>query len=554
MTASDYEFQLKFVVSSAWRLLTLMDDDDTSPSHGCFHPAYWRDKTSEFADARFQEASATLALLSLPIFDDLRRDGGLPPSGHLYDAFVAGLGFWTRSQHPEGCFDEWYKGERGFAATEFTCIAFSLAAIFLGDRLEPAHRQELSATLTRACDWLAQRHDRVKANHEAAGAAALGLGWKVTGNEAYRQAARGMIADTLSRQRSEGWFPEVGGMDLGYCSVLMDYVMLYHWATGEDGALPAMRRLSAFMLPHIHPDGTISPEAGLCLNPYVSRLGSGLLSPHDNVAAALVAAFAATGPGVEGLRPYLGDDLRLARWSHLPVVTYLLRPQFRVGRPLAESYPAGWTQSKDAALVAWHGESLHLFLSPAGGGMVRVYRQSQRILEDLGLSLANGADRWVLKGYDPERPVTINGLDCRIEASLGRPAFFYPSFLSRLVLRLGCTTPLGAKVLRWLVDQYRLRNRTAVNQSSAPLARTEAAYRLERTLSVGASEVVIRDRVVGCDRTVSFRSIFLRLIGPEPEIAGDAEAKGSAIAIEKRLAWTQESPSLRVLVSSEAVP
>ena len=50
-----------------------------------------------------------------------------------------------------------------------------------------------------------------------------------------------------------------------------------HWlflveTSGDRDPLPAMRRLTSFMLPHLHPDGTISPEAGLCLNPYVSRV------------------------------------------------------------------------------------------------------------------------------------------------------------------------------------------------------------------------------------------------------------------------------------------
>jgi hypothetical protein len=60
--------QLRHVGGAADRLLTIQDRDPCSPSFGSFHYAYWRDKTSDFADVRFQEAGAMLGLLSLPAF------------------------------------------------------------------------------------------------------------------------------------------------------------------------------------------------------------------------------------------------------------------------------------------------------------------------------------------------------------------------------------------------------------------------------------------------------------------------------------------------------
>src|SRR5206468_64552 len=106
------------------------DRNSASPTYGCFHYAYWRDKTSEFPDVRFQEAGATLALLTLPAFDRGRQEGRLASKEVLYGAFSAALCHLERQQYPEGCFDEWYKGERGFAATEFPVIAYCMAARF----------------------------------------------------------------------------------------------------------------------------------------------------------------------------------------------------------------------------------------------------------------------------------------------------------------------------------------------------------------------------------------------------------------------------------------
>ena len=91
ITASDSEYQLRFVAENAWRLLAMQDGNLISPTHGCFHYAYWRDKTSDFPDSRFQEAGAALGLLSLPQFDHLRDNGLLPPAVELYRGFSSGL-------------------------------------------------------------------------------------------------------------------------------------------------------------------------------------------------------------------------------------------------------------------------------------------------------------------------------------------------------------------------------------------------------------------------------------------------------------------------------
>jgi hypothetical protein len=496
---NDFEFQAEYVAQQAWRLLAMQDRNELSPSHGCFHYAYWRDKTSEFPDARFQEAGAALGLLSLPAFDDLRAQVMAPPPEQLYASFAAAARNWSRQQYGDGALDEWYKGERGFAAVEFTMIAYGLALHFMGELVRPADRDVIITTIKKAGDWLLPRHDRVKANHEMAAAAALALAWKATGELPYKSAAREKVADTLVRQTEEGWFPEIGGMDHGYCSVLLDYAMLYYLITSDDDVLPPMRRLFAFMLPHLHPNLTISCEAGTCLNPYVSRLGIGLLSAHDPAAAAAVAVFQQFTPGLEGVAPYLMDDLRLARWSYLPLATHLLSGRFRAdpggADAFAARYPQGWLMRKQAAIASFHRGNIHIAFSPVGGGMVRIYRDRTLILEDGGLTIEHGGERWGMAGYDPERRIVINGDNCSFRGKLFPAQFFFPGLLPRLILRIGCMVPQGAYLLRALIDRQRLRKKTAVNQSAAPVAKPHEGYEFERSVTVDLDGVDIIDRL-----------------------------------------------------------
>jgi hypothetical protein len=99
----------------------------------------------------------------------------------------------------------------------------------------------------------------------------------LTGDASFKR-RRGGSSTTRWRASNRRWFPEVGGMDLGYCSVLLDYVMNLHVGGGGPDRPSSHGAAVKFMLPLMHPDATISPEMGLCLNPYVSRLGIGLLS------------------------------------------------------------------------------------------------------------------------------------------------------------------------------------------------------------------------------------------------------------------------------------
>ncbi len=493
----DFSFQAEFVCANAWRLITMQDGDPLSPSFGCFHYAYWRDKTSEFPDARFQEAGATLGMLASGKFDSLAASESLPDRERLYGGFSAGLEQLRRQQYKEGCFDEWYKGERGFAVTEFTAIAYGLAARLLDEQIERADRDVLEHVLRASGTWLAARRDKVKANHQAAAAAALALIWKVTGDDIYRDAAKDALQDTLARQTDEGWFPEIGGMDLGYCSVLLDYCMLFNAVTGDDECLSPMRRLTAFMLPHIHPDTTISPESGLCLNPYVSRIGFALLAEHDETAASLVNLLKEFSPAEKALSAIVGDDLRFCRWSHLPLVALDIvehAPE-RAAPRFAESYPEGWTLRQNSLVAAYHRDNLHVFVSAAGGGTVRAYRDQVCLFEDHGLALEQDVTTWVNNGYDTSRSMTLEENELRLEAPLRPATFFFPGFLSRLVLRVGCTFAWSATMLRAMIDWVRIRSGTAINQSAAPMAKGRAQFRCSRAIAITETEVAITDAV-----------------------------------------------------------
>jgi hypothetical protein len=494
---NDFIFQAKYVKDQALRLITMQDDHPASPSYGCFHYAYWRDKTSEFPDTRFQEAGATLGLLSHPAL----FSSDMPCSRQLLrQRFSASLVGWKNQQHRDGSFDEWYKHEHGFAATAFSLIANSLAMHFLQDAATKADREIYEQVATGAANWLTRHEDLVKTNHEMAGAAALALAGHVLREENYSAAAASKHHLALACQTEEGWFNEIAGMDLGYCFVLLDYAMLYREFNRDDSGVPALQKLYDFVFPFLQPDLTISPEAGLCLNPYVSRLGTLLLSDVSEKAAFVTRAFLNQSPGYKGIAPYLSDDLRLCRWSHLPLVASLFLesrlPAMKKVTAGGEIRKVGLSVAKDANILSYRSDQLFGAFLPAGGGVMRAFfgAEDSVVVEDRGYIYWSPTGPLSTVGYDRARALKQTGEAAfSLELPFAPVVFFFPSFISRTVLRVLGTIPGAAVWLRRGIDFYRQKKKTAVNQSSAPVSSEKAVLRLSRTVSFDQEEVVIKD-------------------------------------------------------------
>jgi hypothetical protein len=497
----DFLAQLVHVGDAAHRLLAMQDRDPRSPSYGSFHYAYWRDKTSEFADARFQEAGAALGLLAHPAFADLGKSRGWPAADTLAAACHAGLANLRRLQYPSGCYDEWYKGERGFAATAFTTFAYAAAAIHLGSAMASATRTLLVETLAPAAGWLERCDDLVKTNHEVVAAAALAAFFKVDGDTRWHRAALSKMDRSLAVQTPEGWFPELDGMDFGYSALVLDYLMQYRRMSGDGRAQAAASRLLHFLLPHLHPDISFSSEGGSCRNAYGGQSGYVLLAADDSAARAVTCGLLALEDSRTRILAYLADDLRLARWSILPLIGALdLLEQAADVTPAAElPYPQGWTVHPSAAVAAHHRGDCHVYVPFAGGAVTRVYQGADIKLDDLGLDALKDGTAFTSLSYSGSRTAEFSDSTVSVVFDVGRAKYFFPGFAMRLLLRLGSATETTSRLTRAFIDRYRRRAKTAINQSSASVQTGGAGFRLTRSVAVDANRIVVTDSLAADD-------------------------------------------------------
>ncbi|MDD3905565.1 MAG: hypothetical protein PHS46_03420 [Candidatus Omnitrophica bacterium] len=549
---NDFEYQLNYIKENSRRLISMQDRNIVSPAYGCFHYAYWRDKVTDFADARYQEAGAALGLLTHPAI----YDSSMPSKKDLYASFSAAVVFWAKIQHGDGSFDEWYKNERGFAATEFSLIAFGLALYLLGDSVEDADRSRISAVIVKAADWLVKRNDDVKSNHEAAAAAALALAYRITGNEYYGRAAREKCAKVLGSQTDEGWFNEVAGMDLGYCSVLLDYMMLYHVLMSDDSVIQPMRKLYSFLYNFIHPDLTVSAEAGICFNNYLARLGTVLLSEHSPEAAAIARFFDGRSAGFEGIAPYLSDDLRLCRWGYLPIVTKILKKRMVEESLFAKAYsnkkddktPGGFF--KKAAVFSRSSPGIYVEFIPAGGGAIKGYFNGELSgvtgrYEDSGYVYGpiGSSGKYIFTGgYKADRKSELaeDGMSAEVEFVPAR--FFFPPYIARLALRIACSIPMFSFYARKLIDMYRKMKGTAINQSAAPVADGKGAILLRRCLQTEEWGFRITDEIIAGDGFGGIDRALLRPISYSNGVKVDnvESSSGTAGNFSRKICFIKE--------------
>jgi len=485
------EAEVAWVVASVERILAQIDHDPLSPTWGCAHLDFWRDKTSDVADTRRQEAMYPLALLYTGDFPGSGRRG----DRRLLAAIEALLDFWCRVQYPDGAFDEWYKGERAFAAPAFSVHAAARTLMLVEPDLPAALAARTRTAIRKGADWLAARHDLFKTNHEAVGVGALAFAGALLGDDRFQAAAEAKVDAILAVQTAEGWFPEVRHVDPGYTFLTVEYVAMAMALTGRWDKAAAFARAFDFAALWVHPDLSLGAEYGVCHNPYVSRIAAILMAERSAAAADLRRRLETPAPAGATVSPLLADDLRLVRWAFQPLLAWTYARE--IPPPSAAARPAGLVHAvwPGAALVRFEVAGGHGILAGCAGGLLRLFGGGAT-LTDHGYALLGPRPATNLT-YDRALVPAGSGDGWTVVAPLLPVKRFQPPYWARVVLRLACSSAPTSRLTRRAIDVIRARKGTAVNQSSANLSGGKADLVLTRRVAVDGVTVRVTDRLEG---------------------------------------------------------
>lgn len=262
------------------RVLTNLDRDRDSPTYGCFDRAFWNYKVQDFASAILQQCSLSLALIYR-----------YPFPGNIYynkeiikEYAIAGIQFWRKIQHKNGSFDEYWRGEQSIPATAFTLFSVCETCDILG--IQPD-----TNTIEKAVHFL-MHHEQSKdfeaLNQVMASIGAMYYAGKILEKNEYQEYAQQQFKNFLLKQKKEGWFSELGGLDLSYSTVNLDFLVRYYLLSGDQKALESAKRLLHLITYFVHPDGSVGGEYGTRNTEYFAPFGIEYLKRHCNISYKMI--------------------------------------------------------------------------------------------------------------------------------------------------------------------------------------------------------------------------------------------------------------------------
>lgn len=266
---------LDVIIGNVPRIVGHMDRNEKSPTYGCFDRQFWHYKVIDFSCARMQEAALTLALL----YSKKLKNNPYYKNTNIKKWSIAAINFWRKIQDRDGSFSEWYPHEHSFVATAFTTYAVTEACLNLNYFDDGIER-----SVKKSADWLCKNNETQASNQCAGSVIALYNSYLLTSETKYKKEAERKLKYLIENQNSEGWFPEYGGADIGYSSVLLDYLMKYYEKTNDKKVLQSCKKLVEFLGYFVHPDNTFGGEYGSRNTEYIIPSGIEKIIDHNTSA------------------------------------------------------------------------------------------------------------------------------------------------------------------------------------------------------------------------------------------------------------------------------
>jgi hypothetical protein len=488
MSSSGRQLFAEIALREIPKLLTLQDRNPHSPTYGCFDRNYWHYKVADFPCGMSQEFVWPLALA-------VETDVSANPyhQNEIIRQYVrAGILFAARSSHADGSCDDYFPNERALGATAFSLLACAEAY----QQIEMRSDEALEFFQRRA-RWLSVRHEAGRlSNHHALIALCLEVVARLCKIDNFAAAREERLAELLSWQTSEGWFPEYDGFDPGYDTLTLSCLARFHQTNPSPKLENAIRSSVSLLSNFVHPDGSFGGEYG-SRNTYN-------FFPHGFELAGrwLPDALAINDCFLNGLRAgrvaCYSDDRIIGHhlWNYLLAARDYVpdRPQPTASRPRR-------VELAQAGLMIDRRAGGELYLALNKGGVFKLFRDGQPALADTGISLRTRdgkvAVAHLIDNYQPDiQPDRIS-----VSGQMGWAKQNQMTPLRLVLLRL-----LNLTIGRFAPNAVRL-----LLQRMLVTGKKTAPFRFERTLEWDGNRWRISDRI----EAKSWANVTAAGIGPD---------------------------------------
>lgn len=428
MTACSRELYAQVGLAAIPKILGLLDRNRLSPTYGCFDRSFWHYKTAGFPSGMAQEFVLPLALVYSVRF----------PGGEAYyrqeslrEWVCAGIHYASKAAHWDGSCDDYFPYERALGAAAFSLYACTESALLL-------NLQDTSclAFFVRRGRWLLT-HDEAGtlSNHHALVVLALYNVYLLTGQQEFAHGAKQRLANLLSWQSSEGWFPEYEGCDPGYHTASIDFLAKYYHKSGDPQVVEPLRRAVHFAADYVHPDGSCGGAYGSRHTALFFPHGFELLGRHLPEATRLADRYL---QGIRcGRRLFLEDDRLIGHLTYNHLQAYLdYCPQ-----RLAAAAPAPRLQFwREAGLYVRQHGPYYAVLSVAKGGVLTLFAGQQRLYTDSGLIARQRNGQCLASHFIDRYEYAIQADQVRVAGHFGYVKQRVPTPWTLLIFHLGMLT------------------------------------------------------------------------------------------------------------------
>jgi hypothetical protein len=488
MSSSGRQLFAKSALREIPKLLMLEDRNPQSPTYGCFDRNYWHYKVADFPCGMAQEFVWPLALaIEADLLDNPYHDNEI-----IRQYVRAGILFAARSSHSDGSCDDYFPNERALGASVFSLLACAEAHQLIGMQSD-----EALEFFQRRAGWLSTRHETGRlSNHHALVALCLDVVGRLCKIDKFASARDERLAELLSWQTREGWFPEYEGFDPGYDTLTLSCLARLHQLNPTAELESAIRSSVSLLSNFVHPDGSFGGEYG-SRNTYnffphgfelVGRWLPDALAINDRFLSGLQA----------GRAPCYSDDRIIGHhlWNYLLAARDYVTERVQQTRARPARIELG-----QAGVVVDRRETIELYVALNKGGVFKLFRDGQLALSDTGISLrmrgGKVAVAHLIDNY--ERDVQRDRISVHGQMGWAKQNRMNPAKLVLFRLLNLTIGRLAPNILRRLLQKL-----LVIGKKAAP-------FRFERMIEWNGSGWSITDRI----EAKSWRLVAAGGIGPD---------------------------------------
>ena len=377
---------------SCRHLLSEINRDACTPTHGCFDRRYWAWKLTDFPEATYQRNLASLAWYMQACNDESDKE-------MIREVVIAGLLYAAKIQHGDGSFDQAYPNEKSFGATGFLLPDLIKAYLSVKDSCDERKKERIEECLQRASGFLcrhAEQHGLIS-NHLAGAALGLFMAEDFFQDKKYGQKGRKLLDSVLCNQSSEGWFPEYGGADPGYQTLCMHYLAQIYKLLPSSELKNALQCSLEFLQYFLHPDGSFGGEYGSRRTEVYYPGGIALLADEFSLAAVMhrfmrdsiehATTVTLIDIDMGNTAPLLSSTILSlgARCMEMPESTLPFQQD-----QLCKSFP-------QAGIAVYATRRYYALVGASNGGVLKIFdKQTKKLVEDdCGLLAETQRGKWI---------------------------------------------------------------------------------------------------------------------------------------------------------------